>query len=102
MFGNQTKEYPMRVLRSIILAGALVTLGGPALAHSPSDHNMPGMASMAGMHDMAATVTAVNKTTGAVSVNAGGMTLNVHFPPASLANVNVGDKITVHLGFTKP
>jgi hypothetical protein len=89
----------MKILHRAVLAGALLAFAAPVLAHSPSDHNMAGMM---GMHDMAATVTAVNKTTGAVSVNAGGMSLHVHFPPASLANVNVGDKITVHLGFTKP
>ena len=91
----------MRLLHSAAIAGALLFAAAPALAHSS---NMPGMnmPGMMGMHDMSATVTAVNKTSGAVSVDAGGMKLNVHFPPASLANVNVGDKITVHLGFTKP
>lgn len=94
----------MKTIYSVALAGILLATGASANDQAQGGHgmNMAGMAGMAGMHMMAATVTAVNKTTGAVSVNAGGMTLNVHFPAASLANVNVGDKITVHLGFTKP
>lgn len=61
---------------------------------------------MEGRHMMPATVTSVDKKTGKVAVNSGGMDLMVHFPPASLANVNKGDKITLMLGFrmgdTKP
>ena len=53
------------------------------------------------MHTMPATVDAVDHTTGIVEVTTGGMKLKVHFPPASLASVNNGDKITLHMGFTK-
>lgn len=56
---------------------------------------------MQGRHMMPATVTSVDKTTGKMSVNAGGMDLNVHFPPKSLTDVNKGDKITLMLGFRK-
>ena len=60
------------------------------------------MHNMMGMHDMAATVSAIDGTTGIVHVDAGGMKLRVHFPPNTLADVKVGDKITLHLAFTKP
>jgi hypothetical protein len=66
--------------------------------------NMPGMSmqNMKGMHMMPATVTAIDATTGLTDVDAGGMKLRLHFPPASLADVKAGDKITLHLSFTKP
>ena len=59
------------------------------------------MGNIMGMHIMAMTVTALNAKTGLVDANAGGMALKLHFPPASLAGVKVGDKLSVHLGFSK-
>ncbi|MFC5437775.1 hypothetical protein ACFPME_14525 [Rhodanobacter umsongensis] len=53
------------------------------------------------MHKMPASVTSVDATTGLVGVDAGGMALTVHFPPKSVANLKVGDKITLHMGYTK-
>ena len=95
-------------LRTVALASILALSVTPVLAHGSGSHgnsmsNMPGMAmpGMMGMHDMAATVTTVDAKTGMVDVDAGGMALKVHFPPASLATVKVGDHITVHLAFTK-
>jgi len=46
-------------------------------------------------------VTSVDANTGLVGVEAGGMALTVHFPPKSMANLKVGDKITLHMGYTK-
>jgi hypothetical protein len=62
--------------------------------HHGKDHMM-------GKHMMKATVSSVDKKTGLVKVNAGGMDLTVHFPPDSLASVNPNDTITLHLGFSK-
>ena len=53
------------------------------------------------MHKMPASVTSVDTGTGVVGVDAGGMALTVHFPPKSVANLKVGDKITLHMGYTK-
>jgi len=71
--------------------------------------NMPGKGgmmhmhqNMQGMHMMPATVTSVDAKTGIVEVSAAGMDLKLHFPPASVANLKTGDKITVHMGFSKP
>lgn len=57
---------------------------------------------MQGMHAMPATVTSVDAKTGIVEVDAAGMNLKLHFPPASVANLKAGDKITLHMGFSKP
>lgn len=65
--------------------------------HNKMMHRMNGS-----MHKMPATVTSVDATTGVVGVDAAGMALTVHFPPNSMANLQVGDKITLHMGFSKP
>lgn len=70
-----------------------------AMDKGKMDHMM--MKHPEGMHTMPATVDAVDHATGIVEVTSGGMKLTVHFPPASLASVNNGDKITLHMGFTK-
>ena len=55
-----------------------------------------------GMHLMPATVTAADTTTGVVDVMTGGTALKIHFPPKAMASLKAGDKITLHLGFSKP
>jgi hypothetical protein len=74
-----------------------------------SDH-MTGMKGMKGMHGvmmksmhmMPATVDTVDAQTGMVEATTEGMSLKLHFPPASVANLKAGDKITLHMGFSKP
>lgn len=94
-------------MSQMALVAALLVAGTPVLAHDTSGKqgmNMSGMnmEGMMGMHDMSATVSAVDSKTGIVDVDTGGMKLKVHFPPSALANVKMGDKITLHLAFTKP
>ncbi len=99
----------MMKMSKMIALSALVVLSAPAWAQSNQNMqggNMSGMnmgdMKMMGMHTMPATVTALDAKTGLVDVSSDGMALKLHFPPASLADIKVGDKITVHLGFTKP
>lgn len=56
---------------------------------------------MKGMHEMAAEVTAVDAKTGVVEVTSMGMPLKVHFPPAAVADLKAGDKITLHMGYSR-
>lgn len=63
---------------------------------------MKGMHHMMGMHAMPATVTSVDTKTGIVEADAEGMNLKVHFPPSSVADLKTGDKITLHMGYSKP
>ncbi|MGB3747472.1 MAG: hypothetical protein WA961_04680 [Rhodanobacter sp.] len=64
--------------------------------HKMMRHNKNGS-----MHMMPATVSSVDTKTGIVEADAGGMSLRLHFPPASVANLKAGDKITLHMGYTK-
>ena len=87
---------------ALIVASAFAV--GTVSAHDPNekkDHAAMEHGKMDNMHMMPATVDAIDPKTGMVEVTAEGMKLKLHFPPASLANVKVGDKITVHLGFSK-
>lgn len=97
----------MDISRSVAVAVALTALTVPAVAHQDhQDHqpgtHMSGMEHMMGMHEMTATVDAIDAKTGIVDVTTGGMKLKMHFPPTALASLKVGDKITLHMGFTKP
>jgi len=68
----------------------------------PGHHGMMRTMNMRGMHMMPATVTEVNKETGMVEAKSEGMELKVHFPPAAVADLKEGDKITLHMGYSKP
>ena len=75
-----------------------------------SDHgdmgSMKGMKGMKGhmmgMHSMPATVNAVDASTGVVDVTTEGMVLKVHFPVSAEAGLKAGDKITLHMAYSKP
>ncbi|HEU5013689.1 MAG TPA: hypothetical protein VFT66_14280 [Roseiflexaceae bacterium] len=87
-----------------------------ALTHQGSMHEYPATSSTAqqsgsmsstsmsngqlmGEHSMSGTVTSVSSN-GMVHVTSEGMNLRLHFPDAS-QNLKKGDRITVHLGYTK-
>jgi hypothetical protein len=59
------------------------------------------MKGMMGMHVVPITVTALNPKSGLVDGTSGAMALKLHFPSASLAGVKVGDKLSVHMGFSR-
>jgi hypothetical protein len=101
---------PYSILPSLFasLAGA-VLVGGMAVAQNApmkstvaqeTQREMKASSAM-GMHDMSVTVTEVDHKTGIVDVETGSMKLKVHFPAASVADLKKGDKITLHLGFSK-
>ena len=69
-------------------------MGG--MHHKMMRHNKNGS-----MHMMPATVSSVDTKTGIVEADAEGMSLRLHFPPASVATLKAGDKITLHMGYTK-
>ena len=71
---------------------------------SDSSSSQSGMSSAStgpvmGQHDMTGTVESVSSN-GMVHVNCEGMNLRLHFPDAS-QNLKKGDKITLHLSYTK-
>ncbi|MCE5232282.1 MAG: hypothetical protein ABFC67_06375 [Mizugakiibacter sp.] len=104
--------YSMLGLVAFALAGSGVTVAQSSMPKTEAnsmqkmDAMHPGMKGMQhkmmGMHMMPATVTAVNASTGVVDVTTEGMALKVHFPPSTMANLKAGDKITLHMGFSKP
>ncbi|TAM59084.1 MAG: hypothetical protein EPN49_11625 [Rhodanobacter sp.] len=66
------------------------------MMHSKMMHRMNGS-----MHMMPATVTSVDTKTGMVEATSEGMSLRVHFPPKSVEHLKAGDKITLHMGYSK-
>jgi hypothetical protein len=107
----------MKFATSLALSAVLALSAAPVLAQSSGNMQnmqkqqnsmagMPGMDNMPshgmlGSHMMPATVLSVDANTGITEVDTGGMKLRLHFPPASLATVKAGDKIQLHMAFTK-
>ena len=100
--------------KTVCLLGALALATGAtgALAQEAASHDMSKTTTTetthtmmhnknASMHSMPATVETVDMKTGIVDVKSGDMSLKLHFPPASVANLKTGDSITVRLSFTK-
>ena len=54
-----------------------------------------------GKHDMTGTVEKIDQGKGMVELKTDLGTLNLHFPPASIKDLKVGDTITVSLSYTK-
>ena len=72
-----------------------------SMGHMGAMHKKMHRESNGSMHKMPATVSSVDTKTGMVEVDSAGMSLRVHFPPASVANLKAGDKITLHMGYSK-
>jgi hypothetical protein len=101
------KENLVTRFTQMVVVAAVLIIATPAIAQDQSMANMPGMnmsnmGAMMGMHMMSATVTTIDSKNGLIDVTAGSMALKLHFPPASLAALRPGDKITLHLAFSKP
>lgn len=72
-------------------------MGNGSMQHKMMKHDNNGS-----MHKMPATVTSADAKTGVVEVTTEGMSLKVHFPPASMAKLKAGDKISLHIGYSMP
>jgi hypothetical protein len=78
-------------MKILALAGliALTALSGSVSAQMGTPHTMDGQ------------VTKVDAKTGWVDIKTPEGRMKVHFPPAALADVKVGDSVTVELGMKK-
>jgi hypothetical protein len=96
-------------LPSMIVAAMAATcvLTGQGLAQSPAKPEpsaSPAKAgtadSMKGQHSMEGEVTKVDAKKGWVDVKTPEGRMKLHFPPAALASVKKGDRVTVEIGMT--
>jgi hypothetical protein len=70
----------------------------PAAAPPPAALQTAGIL---GQNTMTAIVTGIDSTSGTVDASADGSPLKLHFPQAALSNIKVGDRISIHLAFSK-
>jgi hypothetical protein len=68
---------------------------------SHDDKGMNDMPMPMGKHDMSVTVESVDHKTGFMKLKSGLGEMTIHFPAPSVKDLNKGDRIKVHLGFTK-
>ena len=105
---NISSKVLVAMLGFFVVSGAGFAQDAASSSSTHSTGSMSGMHSnmamhhVQGMHKMPATVSSVDTKTGLVEADAEGMSLKVHFPPASVADLKAGDKITLHMGFSKP
>lgn len=106
---NMSRKSLVSILGSLTLAlaasGVVAAQDMPANSSMHAEHAgmMKGMhGDMKSMHKMPATVTMADAKTGMVEAESEGMALKLHFPPATMAGLKAGDKITLHMGFSKP
>lgn len=92
---------PRILLAAIALLAATPALAGGPLVPVNARPGMTGMGHMKGTHVMAFTVTAVDARSGVVEGTSDGLSLKLHFPPASLGVVKPGDQLSVMLAFSK-
>ncbi|KRE87506.1 hypothetical protein ASG75_05120 [Rhodanobacter sp. Soil772] len=78
-------------------ASSMGHMSSGSMQHKMMKHDRNGS-----MHKMPATVTSADAKTGVVEVTTAGMSLKVHFPPASMAKLKAGDKIVLHMGYSTP
>jgi hypothetical protein len=64
------------------------------------DVNGSGNMSM-GMHSMSGTIETINSQTGWMKIKTGLGELTIHYPAPTVKDLKKGDKITVHLSYTK-
>jgi len=102
----------MKGIKTVLAVSAVsLFLGGAAYAeekgsdsehrHESSSASSMSATDLKGKHSMSGEITNIDRSTGQVTVKTGAGDLDLHFPPQSLANLNKGDNITVHLGFTQ-
>jgi hypothetical protein len=80
--------------------GSLPSSGQASGIHMTHTPRADALVNMHGMHTMPATVTHVDPKTGIVDVTTEGMVLRVHFPPASMMNLKIGDKIGLYMAYS--
>jgi hypothetical protein len=78
---------------AIILALGLV---GPAFAAEPGHLEHP-----MGQHIMSGTITKIDHQKGTLSIHTAEAPLDLHFPPSAIADLKVGDKVSVQLAISK-
>lgn len=90
----------MKALTGTLAAAvAAALLAGTGTTAGAQSSTAPATAApdMAGKHSMAGEITRVDSKKGWVHVKTSEGTMIMHFPPADLATVKKGDKITVSL-----
>ncbi|GEM_PF-713792 len=97
--GAITHQPPYQNTPDTPVAGS--TSGSSQSSSSSSNMSSASMSNgqMMGEHNMSGTVTSVSSA-GMVMLKTGEGTLKLHFPDAA-SNLKKGDKITVHMGYTK-
>jgi hypothetical protein len=62
---------------------------------------MAGTTAEEGKHSMSGTISAIDHTTGMLTLKTGAGELKLHFPPPAIQKLKEGETITVHLAYSE-
>jgi hypothetical protein len=62
---------------------------------------MAGTTEEEGKHSMSGTISAIDHTTGMLTLKTGAGELKLHFPPPAIQKLKEGETITVHLSYSE-
>jgi hypothetical protein len=87
----------MKTMLAAATAAVLaLALASPALAAEPSQLEHP-----MGQHIMSGTITRIDHQKGTLSIRTAEAPLDLHFPPSAIADMKVGDRVSVQLAISK-
>lgn len=103
------KNIPLLLISAFFASGIAATATADQHREGRDDRPRMGMDCPDGMddmkcmgrHSMTGTIKEIDPKKGTLEVKTGVGDLRLHFPPASLKDLKVGDTITVHLGFSR-
>ncbi len=82
-------------------AASVAVAGEMPMEHAMGHEDAAAHSEAMGDHWMPARVTKVDHKSGLVHVVSEGMHLVVHFPPPAVEDLKTGEKINLHLGYSK-
>jgi hypothetical protein len=106
---NSMKSILLPVIAIMMLTGMAILSLSPGFV-SADEYSQPNMQSRddngsenmsMGMHSMSGTIENINSQTGWMKIKTGIGELTIHYPAPAVKDLKKGDKITVHLSYTK-
>ena len=85
--------------KTLLWLASLLMVAGMTVGTARAQTQHADTPAWQGQHTMSGTVTAIDHTTGVLSLNTHEGELKLHFPPATVKEVKTGQTLTVSLGF---
>ncbi len=85
----------------LLIVAPVTAQTAPAPTQSPAPAPAPMSSDMTGRHTMDGEVTKVDAKKGWIDVKTPEGRMKLHFPPAALQSVKVGDRVSIEMGMNR-